>query len=39
MLISKNLKLPFAESNIVAISEDIDRLLEVAVKKYKNICM
>ena len=33
MLISKNLKLPFAESNIVAISEDIDRLLEVAVKK------
>ena len=33
MLISKNLKLPFAESNILAISEDIDRLFEVAVKK------
>ncbi len=33
MLISKNIKLPFAESNILAISEDIDRLFEVAVKK------
>ena len=33
MLISKNLKLPFAESNILAISEDINRIFEVAVKK------
>lgn len=33
MLISKNLKLPFAESNILAISEDIDRILEIAAKK------
>ena len=32
-LISKNLKLPFAESNILAISEDINRIFEVAVKK------
>ena len=31
MLISKNLRLPFAESNILAISEDIDRIL--AAKK------
>lgn len=33
MLISKNLRLPFAESNILAISEDIDRILEIAAKK------
>lgn len=33
MLISKNLKLPFAESNIIAISEDINKIFEVAVKK------
>lgn len=33
MLIIKNLKLPFAESNILAISEDINRIFEVAVKK------
>lgn len=33
MLISKNIKLPFAESNILAISEDINRIFEVAVKK------
>ena len=33
MLISKNLKLPFNESNILAISEDIDRLFQVAYKK------
>ena len=33
MLISKNLKLPFAESNILAISEDINWIFEVAVKK------
>lgn len=33
MLISKNLKLPFAESNILAISEDINKIFEVAVKK------
>ena len=33
MLISKNLILPFAESNILAISEDINRIFEVAVKK------
>lgn len=33
MLISKNLKLPFAESNILAMSEDIDRIFQVAVKK------
>lgn len=33
MLISKNLKLPFVESNILAISEDINRIFEVAVKK------
>ena len=33
MLISKNLKLPFAESNIIAMSEDINRLFQVAYKK------
>lgn len=33
LLISKNLKLPFAESNILAMSENIDKLFEVAVKK------
>lgn len=33
MLISKNLKLPFAESNILAISNDINKLFEVAYKK------
>ena len=33
MLISKNLKLPFSESDILAMSEDIDRLFEIAVKK------
>ena len=33
MLISKNLQLPFAEPNILAISEDINRIFEVAVKK------
>lgn len=33
MLISKNLKLPFSEANILAMSEDINRLFEVAVKK------
>ena len=33
MLISKNLKLPFSEANILAMSEDIDRLFEVAIKK------
>lgn len=33
MLISKNLKLPFAESNILAISNDINKLFGVAYKK------
>ena len=33
ILISKNLKLPFTESNIIAISEDINRLFQVAYKK------
>ena len=33
MLISKNLKLPFSESNILAISEDIDKLFPIACKK------
>lgn len=33
MLISKNLKLPFAESNIIAISDNIDKLFQVAFKK------
>ena len=33
MLISKNLKLPFAESNILAISNDINKLFDVAYKK------
>ena len=33
MLISKNLKLPFSESNILAISEDIEKLFQVACKK------
>lgn len=33
MLISKNLKLPFAESNILAISDNIDKLFQVAFKK------
>ena len=33
MLISKNLKLPFAEFNIIAMSEDINRLFQVAYKK------
>ena len=33
MLISKNLKLPFAESNIVAISENTDTLFNLAYKK------
>ena len=33
ILISKNLKLPFTESNIIAMSEDINRLFQVAYKK------
>lgn len=33
MLISKNMKLPFAESDIVAISEDENRILSMANKK------
>lgn len=33
MLISKNIKLPFAESDIVAISEDENRILSMANKK------
>ena len=33
MLISKNLKLPFAESNILAISGDLEKLFKVAYKK------
>ncbi len=33
MLINKNLKLPFAESNILAISDNKDKLFEIANKK------
>lgn len=33
MLISKNLKLPFAESNILAMSDNLDKLFQVAYKK------
>jgi len=33
MLISKNIKLPFSESDIIAISEDENRILSIANKK------
>lgn len=33
MLISKNVKLPFAESDIIAISEDENKVLSMANKK------
>lgn len=33
MLISKNVKLPFSESNILAISEDVNRIYQYADKK------
>lgn len=33
MLISKNVKLPFAESDIIAISEDENKVLSIANKK------
>ncbi len=33
MLISKNMKLPFSESNILAISNDLNKLFQVANKK------
>lgn len=35
MLISKNVKLPFSESNILAISHSIDNLLQLASKKFQ----
>ena len=35
MLISKNVKLPFSESNILAISHNIDNLLQLASKKFQ----
>ena len=36
MLISKNLKLPFAESNILAISNNIDKIFEYASRELQN---
>ena len=33
MLINKNLKLPFAETNILAMSDNLDKLFQVAYKK------
>ena len=37
LLISKNLKLPFAESNILAIGTDIDKIFEYANKELQRL--